>query len=189
MKLIDLLVRELPNRGGWPTGAIQCVQSAVDKELYFQGDCKWSSGIHLEVTAEDEAAAQVSKEQYEAALAASKQTAWIPGELPPIGAYAEVIDTNSSLNYGHGESGEVVAHVENTAVIRMSYGLGCFTAKHLRPSKSEAQRKREEAGVAIYHAINWNAEGELASPSRMEDYRKAYDAIAAGEIPGVKLAD
>lgn len=56
-----------------------------------------------------------------------------------------------------------------------------------RPIRSKADKKRDAVGLALYDAINWNAEGELVSPSRMEDYKKAYDAIAAGKIPGVKL--
>lgn len=35
MKLIDLLVKELPSRGGWPEGMVKCCQSSVDSELYF----------------------------------------------------------------------------------------------------------------------------------------------------------
>lgn len=55
------------------------------------------------------------------------------------------------------------------------------------PIRSPEDVARDEVGLAIYHAINWNSEGELVNPSRMEDYKKAYDAIAAGKIPGVKL--
>lgn len=35
MKLIDLLVQELPKRGGWPEGAESVVQDADDSEFYF----------------------------------------------------------------------------------------------------------------------------------------------------------
>lgn len=53
--------------------------------------------------------------------------------------------------------------------------------------KERDDKKRDEAGLALYHAINWNAEGGLVSPSRMEDYKKAYDAIAAGKIPHIRI--
>lgn len=36
MKLIDILVKELPARGGWPDGSVKCCQSSVDSELYFE---------------------------------------------------------------------------------------------------------------------------------------------------------
>jgi len=64
--------------------------------------------------------------------------------LPPVGSCACVYDPEGLLMYGAGEEGEVVAHVENTAVIRMSYGLGCFVAKHLRTKEQiEAEEKSE----------------------------------------------
>ncbi|MCF1760119.1 hypothetical protein L0G78_34315, partial [Pseudomonas aeruginosa] len=56
---------------------------------------------------------------------------WDGQGLPPVGVRVSVFD-DGDLVYGHGESGEVIAHVEDCAVIRMSYGLGCFTAKNLR---------------------------------------------------------
>lgn len=68
--------------------------------------------------------------------------------LPPVGAVCEVVD-DGSLVYGHGESGSVVAHVENCAVVRMSYGLGCFTASCLRPVRTPEQIAAEEREAAV----------------------------------------
>ncbi|MCK7258040.1 hypothetical protein L8O18_06115 [Enterobacter asburiae] len=90
----------------------------------------------------------VTREQYEAALAASKPE-WNGEGLPPVGCECEVVDNDGLLRYGHGESGEVIAHIENTAVIRMSYGLGCFNAGFLRPIRSEADKRRDEAIESI----------------------------------------
>ncbi|QPP24937.1 hypothetical protein I5102_003428 [Pseudomonas aeruginosa] len=64
--------------------------------------------------------------------------------LPPVGVRVSVFD-DGDLVYGHGESGEVIAHVEDCAVIRMSYGLGCFTAKNLRTPEQIAAEEREKA--------------------------------------------
>ncbi|MGH9968301.1 MAG: hypothetical protein ACREBG_10790 [Pyrinomonadaceae bacterium] len=58
--------------------------------------------------------------------------------LPPVGTRVDVVD-NGTLMYGQGESGEVVAHVEDTAVVRMSYGLGCFESRCLRPAMTLEQ--------------------------------------------------
>lgn len=69
-------------------------------------------------------------------------------------------------------------------------GLDCVGVQKsgsFRHKRTEAEIKRDEVGLALYHAINWNAEGELVSPSRMEDYKKAYDAIAAGKIPHIRI--
>ena len=58
------------------------------------------------------------------------------GELPPVGEFVDVV--GDDLMYGQGERNrEVIAHVENTAVIRMGYGLGCFASHALAPAKSE----------------------------------------------------
>ncbi|MFU7278754.1 hypothetical protein ACM75F_24655 [Pseudomonas aeruginosa] len=64
--------------------------------------------------------------------------------LPPVGVRVSVFD-DGDLVYGHGESGEVIAHVEDCAVIRMSYGLGCFTAKNLRTPEQIAAEERDKA--------------------------------------------
>lgn len=107
---------------------------------------------------------------------------WNGADLPPVGCFCEITDPDGMLVYGQGESGEVIAHVENTAVIRMSYGLGCFEARFLRPIRTEAERKRD-AAVEIMTQI-------LCSQSQASaTAKKIYNAIAAGKIPGVKLED
>lgn len=61
------------------------------------------------------------------------------GELPPIGEFVDV--GGEDLVYGDGELNcEVIAHVEDTAVIRMSYGLGCFQKHVLSPSRTERDK-------------------------------------------------
>lgn len=65
------------------------------------------------------------------------------GELPPVGAFVDVV--GDSLIYGQGESNcEVIAHVENTAVIRMSYGLGCFESGAIIPARTERDKAIDE---------------------------------------------
>ncbi|WP_439829975.1 hypothetical protein [Aeromonas veronii] len=61
------------------------------------------------------------------------------GELPPVGEFVDV--DGEDLVYGNGELNcEVIAHVEDTAVIRMSYGLGCFQKHVLSPSRTERDK-------------------------------------------------
>lgn len=43
MTLLELLLEELPHRGGWPRGAACACQSAVDNEIYFYPD-PWKDG-------------------------------------------------------------------------------------------------------------------------------------------------
>lgn len=109
MKLIDLLVKELPRRGGWPGGAEIAVQDA-DSQICFSshsdvytnkgqtdwyggdwGDGDWSNPF-IDTIADDRHECIVSRKQYEAALAASKAVVghngwiqWAGGECPVDG--------------------------------------------------------------------------------------------------------
>lgn len=106
MKLIDLLVKELPKRGGWPEGAEIAVQDA-DSQICFSshsdvytyecqtdwyggdwGDGDWSNPF-IDTIADDRHECIVSRKQYEFALAASKAAVghngwiqWAGGECP-----------------------------------------------------------------------------------------------------------
>lgn len=196
MKLIDLLVKELPKRGGWPDGAEYARVTGFGGEkilvdFLFPGaynKLSYSIGIiacHLTDAGADVDYHMIHRDLYESALAASKKPALNGEGLPPIGMHCEIVDPDGVLMYGQGESGEVIAHVENTAVIRMSYGLGCFEARFLRPLRSEAERKRDAALDAIYGAIA-SAKREH---NRSDEADEVYKAIAAGKIPGVKLEE
>jgi hypothetical protein len=104
---------------------------------------------------------------------------WSGEGLPPVGVEVDIVDIHERLRYGQNESGEVVAHVENTAVVRMSYGLGCFEAEFLRPIRSPEDVARDEAIDAMMKnscVIKEITCGLL------------YDAIAAGKIPGITLS-
>ena len=100
MKLIDLLVKELPKRGGWPEGALNATQDK-DGEVCFSagavpefGLAAWEGGywcgneFHT-ITASDYATAIITREQYESAIAASKAVVghdgwiqWAGGDCP-----------------------------------------------------------------------------------------------------------
>lgn len=100
MKLIDLLVKELPKRGGWPEGALNATQDK-DGEVCFSagavpefGYAAWAGGDwcgneFYTIRASDYATAIVTREQYEASLAASKAVVghdgwiqWTCGDCP-----------------------------------------------------------------------------------------------------------
>ena len=100
MKLIDLLVKELPKLGGWPEGAEIAVQDA-DSQICFSshsdvyankgqtdwyggdwGDGDWSNPF-IDIIADDRHECIVSRKQYEAALAASDGwIEWHGGKCP-----------------------------------------------------------------------------------------------------------
>lgn len=93
MKLIDLLVKELPKRGGWPENVTHIGQD-YDRELMFYGRGDVTSGIIIDELAIDhrksgKIGVKITREQYEAALAASKAVVgrdgwidWQGGECP-----------------------------------------------------------------------------------------------------------
>lgn len=86
MKTIDLLVQALPSIGGWPEKVTHIGQD-YDRELMFYGRGNVRTGIILDQLAVDHrecggVGTKITREQYEAALAASKHCdhKWIPSE-------------------------------------------------------------------------------------------------------------
>lgn len=185
MKLIDLLVQELPKRGGWPEGVNE-IRQDYDGELMFYGRGNPRARIYLPLSSDHRDiycrnGDKVTKDRYESALAASQKPAWNGEGLPPVGAECEF----------KCATGEWVA-VEITAIARNGV---CFVERgkngenyvsfssELRPLRTEAERKRDAAIEAMQREAD---EGDNWIYS---EYEIIYDAIAAGKIPGVKLDD
>lgn len=110
MKLIDLLVKELPKRGGWPEG-VTYIGQEYDRELMFYGRGNISTGLILNELAIDhrklgKSGEKITRAQYEAALAANKAVVghngwidWQGGECPvDSDAIVEVKFRNPSRN-------------------------------------------------------------------------------------------
>lgn len=193
MKLIDLLVQELPKRGGWPECALNATQDK-DGEVYFSdgaipefGFAAWTGGdwcgneFHT-ITASDYATAIVTREQYESALAASQKPAWNGKGLPPAGCECEC----QFLDAWH--VCKVLFVGEEVIVGVIDGSERAFSANHtkFRPLRTEAERKRDEAAESIDFYMP-----EFIPDTTNEFYhaKKIYDAIAAGKIPGGKLDD
>lgn len=214
MKLIDLLVQELPKRGGWPEGADCCCVSVVDSDgvtIQFRfiprnnQFLSFPDADHLDIPYQGDATEfitceVITKEQYESALAASQKPAWNGEGLPPVGEKVEFF-INPKLGYSNawvpdaGTEMEVVAHKtttdgNNVAVCYWDErGAGrscCFVPESLKPARTEAERKRDEAAEAIDFYM---PEFITDTPNEFYHAKKIYDAIAAGKIPGVKLED
>lgn len=194
MKLIDLLVQELPKRGGWPKSAI-----IAESYSHIPGVHFWdTNGITVpfdDLITNAIGKESVTREQCEAALAAAQQTVWNGEGLPPVGSLVEVSaedfdDDWYTIKVAYVHNGVVAGIVQseneylNDQLEKFSAG---YNRAKFRPIRSEADKKRDEAGEAIYRAINWNQEGAVERNSRFEDYCKAYDAIAAGKVPGVTI--
>lgn len=122
MKLIDILVEELPKRGGWPDGAARLaqdpdgdIQMLSNRHAYLvsvgwtgdgRSDCYGQYAARkLEPLASDYATAIITREQYEAALA-EKDDGWIEwggGECPvDEGTLVDVRYRNGEENHHVG---------------------------------------------------------------------------------------
>ena len=172
MTLLELLLQELPKRGGWPGSYDYMVQdsrgSASAGKIYAyvnkpkRGVYYWineddESGygnfvMKSEIIAEDSITAIVTREQYEV-------VSWVNG-LPPVGADVEFtigtydIETDfDGILPAEGEIVEVIAHKttsdgNDVAVVYWDdKGAGrsaCFVPGCLRPLRTEAERAIDE---------------------------------------------
>ncbi len=201
MKLIDLLVKELPKRGGWPDGAEIAVQDA-DSQICFSshgdvyanksqtdwyggdwGDGDWSNPF-IDTIADDRHECIVTRDQYESALASSQNPAWNGEGLPPAGCECEYI--SNGVSWGKVK---VIGFDDEKIVFRPSgeiyYAITQSNKDVFIPLRTEADKKRDAALDAIYGAIA-SAKREH---NRSDEADEVYKAIAAGKIPGVKLED
>lgn len=188
MTLLELLVQELPKRGGWP-------KNATDSDVF--AGCLWGIppwGCHpmaFKLSSHE----IVTYEQYHGALAAVQKAEWDGTGLPPVGCEVEYLtgilgkpdaDDNKPEN---GQIVKVVSHAkyENTGnevvVATWLNGSGgmrasVFSPRCLQPIRSEAERKREEA-IAALKQFKPQLVGNLAG--------YLYDEIAEGKIPGIRI--
>ncbi|WP_144814128.1 hypothetical protein [Enterobacter sp. DE0047] len=102
MKLIEILVRDLHKFGGWPAGAVECQRFVDEANIdFYDANGNWEEDCFLKYGAFAQEAVRertqpcqaesVTREQYEAALAASKEmlvnkpVAWDGQGLPTVG--------------------------------------------------------------------------------------------------------
>lgn len=206
MKLIDLLVQELPKRGGWPDGALSitqdndnslCVWDTNDPHYdgfswkHHTGNslvCYWH-GINAVPLSCDHKESIVTYWQYKKALTASQKPAWNGEGLPPVGCECEYLDNNGkwhpvTIKYA---SDQLVVISGITKIIDVEQGTEIakdiiIDKPKFRPTRSEAERKRDDAKHTIAELCRSSASNGHAADL-------IYDAIAAGKIPGVKLED
>ena len=191
MKLIDILVRELPKHGGWPEGAVECCRHKLGNSIDFYDETgNWDDDCYLkygkdfakdciyEPKAETDFLQLISRSEYESALAASK-TQWDGEGLPPAGTRCEFISNGTSW----GEV-DVIGIDGDKVVFKPSgetyYGIAPSQRQIFRLIRSEADKRRDVAISAIDAAC-------LLVRDASKTAAAIYDAIAAGDIPGVKI--
>jgi hypothetical protein len=178
MKFIDLLVHELPKRGGWPDG-VECIEQYIDNSLFdYNG---WASGFKIE-RADDYDYGVVTRTQYESALAASRKVEWDGVGLPPVGCECEFISNDISWGVV-----KVIGFDGEKVVIRPSgetyYAITPSYKEVFIPFRTEEEKKRDIVVVAIKELF------KHGNDPRVDDATLIFNAIAAGKIPGVKLED
>lgn len=197
MKLIDLLVQELPKRGGWPDGA-NCITQDVDLKVepatchpsvaqcdedgFWFLDSSRIGGFEADTLSIDHTTSIITRDQYESALSASQKPAWNGEGLPPIGCECEYISNGTSWG-----KVKVIGLDGEKIVIRPSgeiyYAITPSNKDVFIPFRSEADKKRDAAVEAMQR------EADEGNNWVYSEYEIIYDAIAAGKIPGVKLDD
>lgn len=178
MKLIDLLVQELPKRGGWPDGSTRCMQTDgmyvtfpdIGDHCDFVAKCM-ADGVRI-----------ATRDQYEAALAASKTPAWNGEGLPPVGAECEIKRMADWMPV-------TIKFISERHTIFTTLGgtEDCYQTCSLqfRPIRTEAERKRDVFCRELVRYLD--RECDANNPFCENDVAGFYEAIAAGNIPGVKL--
>lgn len=201
MKLIDLLVKELPKRGGWPHNALSITQDD-DGSL-----CVWDTndphydgfswkhragnslvyywhGIEGVPLSCDHMESIVTYWQYKAALAEFQKPAWNGEGLPPAGCECEYISNGTSWG-----KVKVIGFDGEKIVIRPSgeiyYAITPSDKDDFIPLRTESEMKHEAVLESICAVLEM-----VAQDYKCKDEAKLiYEAIAAGKIPGVKLDD
>lgn len=177
MKLIELLVQETKNGNfEWPDG-VPYVEQFIDLSLFCSNIWK---GDHQFKAVDDYARGRVTREQYEAALAAAHQPVWNGEGLPPVGTgcechLAEGLIQSIVVGYDFGEKAVVMRNLSSGKYFSVQ---SC--ADFIKPIRSEADKKRNAAISAIDATC-------LLVRNDSKTAAAIYDAIAAGEIPGVAI--
>lgn len=183
MKLIDILVQELHKLGGWPDG-VNDIEMLDDGSIFFDGDLgpedfklpQCSDGWNRFKSSRDYTNS-VTREQYEAALAASKQE-WDGEGLPPVGVECE-------MSYAGDEWHKCVIIAKGEEqIIYQTHGCREFSGHRnnyrFRPIRSEADKKRDEA-IDTMEATFREAAANGANGQRAV-FTAIYDAIKSGKI-------
>ncbi|HID3221770.1 TPA: hypothetical protein ACXGFD_002846 [Enterobacter cloacae] len=150
MRLIEFLISESKKGWEWPDSIVNATSTkgSRDVNFYFDYACPPNLSNTLIAPTPFSSSELVSREQYEAELAASK-TEWDGEGLPPVGCRVEA-------NYGGEWVEATVAYTDrpeshgdavawNEVLVFDCKTTRPFWADEFRHIRSEAERKRDEA--------------------------------------------
>lgn len=183
MKLIDFLVSS--GRGGWkwPNGIGNASCNAGSRDVIFHFDyCPPALSETLISPRNFDAFDIVTREQYEAALAASK-TEWDGNGLPPIGCECQYETNGYGIKKVRVEciTKDGIAFTWICGGVEFS-GLDCINisqAYRLSPIHSEADKKRDEIIEALREGLG-HAHG-------LFDIMQIYHLLNNGKIPHIRI--
>lgn len=183
MKLIDFLITESKKGWKWPDGIVKVASTKGSRgvNFYFDYGCPPSLSNTLIAPTLFSSSELVTREKYDAALAASK-TEWDGEGLPPVGCVCEVRVCDGfekcEIVFSHTKSGVAFVYLDEE-----NHGGKCPVdcvspipaPSYFRPIRSEADKKKEAAIFAI-------AELCRGSASNGHSAELIYDAIKSGKI-------
>lgn len=193
MKLIDLLVRELPKRGGWPEMTDQIHQDH-DGDIYLwrNNACRLAFNLndiadnHRPYAVSESKANMVTRDQYQSTLAAPHKVEWDGAGLPPVGVefeYGTHRTKAKCMGIGHHMIFASKGNPDDEESDYEEFMISILDSE-FRPLRSEADKKRDAAISAMVKSTYGPNEYTY-----QEICELVYADIAAGKIPGVKLED
>jgi hypothetical protein len=189
--MLDLLLKHLPNNGGWPDGADYIADNGHGHVFKYCTKGQISGGsVPCLVRIDSTGLETVTREQYESALSAkNNEPVWDGEGLPPVGVECEY-HANYIGSHAQYEECEIIAHFDGEGERLAAYVytqfdgtrlVGQGTAKSFRPIRSPEDVAREKITLNMLQYMYSSDETDHAQVC------KIYDAIAAGKIPGIKL--
>ncbi|MFL6615950.1 MAG: hypothetical protein ACJ8LD_19825 [Pantoea agglomerans] len=180
MTMIELLVQELPKHGGWPSWALEACNQNMGRVMFYNSDGGIdgdSPEIFIGSSDDQSITEEVTRHQYETALAASERVGWNGFGVPPVGQKCK----RSAFGDDWAEC-EVLYVGPEVIVVSVEGREKAYKTGSVKfhPLLTEAERKRDEAKDAI-------AELCRSSASNGHSADLIYDAIAAGKIPHITL--
>ena len=195
MKLIDLLVKELPSLGGWPDGVTH-IEQDYDRELMFYGRGDVRTGVILNELAIDhrkcgEVGEKITRDQYESALAASKSVVghdgwiqWAGGKCPvDSDAIVEVKFRSPNLyQYNNDRAGDFSWAHDGIDGDIIAYRLHKLDAK----SRANDDRLEQDLNECIGQSVAAEWDGDGLPPVGVEcEFKCATGEWVAVEITAI----
>lgn len=193
MKLIEFLISKGCDGWKWPNGIRNASCNACSRDVIFHFEyCPPSLTETLIAPRNFDSSEIVTREQYEAALAASKPE-WNGEGLPPVGAEVECVCNELPNELKEKLLGHILYSGEYT--ILKTYKTNnqhhapvesVFKTKSwaITPICSEADKKRENLAKALHIAAG-AAPIEVVGIGPL--YLELADKIIAGEVAGIRI--